>query len=322
MQTARRLQVTKTSLPPCCLRVHPLDPSIVLIGTYKLEESGLRHGSIEVYKLDGLVLQSSTPTSLAILDMKFSNDASTLVTAHSTGHLSLWRYDSGLQHIEDIQVADEGVLVTSVFFHPTLPKVLATLTSGDSAMVDLQNMDIEMLAPHTLECWTAEFESPNVAFTGGDDAKLIAHDLRMQQQIWAMGPRFHDAGVVLILPRGSRLWTGSYDDHLRVFDVRKLDGDDGPTLFAGLLPTEKQKENLNGGVWRLLPAPSSSQVLACCMYDGARILEEEGDAVHATRYFKGDHESMCYGGDWAGDDVVTCSFYDNVVQVWLPREVV
>lgn len=328
-----RLAATKSSLPPCCLRVHPNDTSLILLGTYQLEkDSGRRHGSVEMWKYaDGHLEQLRTyPTDGAILDLKFGVGGSTLVTAHSTGNIMVWRSaGADLELVHDKALFDPDTLITSIFFSPTHDELLVTLTSGASALVDLATFEVnELDTSHSLECWTGAFGEvgplSNVVFTGGDDLALIAHDRRTNGPIWTAA-RAHDAGVVAILPasphwnaaNAHHLWTGSYDDHLRVLDLRITE--QSTDLIPGLVPRVLQKENLGGGVWRLIPSPVDQRVLACCMYDGARIING-GESFLVEGYFKGDHESMCYGGDWASDGsyVATCSFYDNVVQVWEP----
>lgn len=351
----QRLAVTKTELPPCCLRIHPADNSVVILGTYKLEDGGTRNGSLDIYKYDKdsakdesekLRLLKRYATGSAILDLKFSPfDDTILVSAHSTGNIQIWKFsaeDTSLRMEKSFQVLEDSeVLITSVFFSPIeRHRILATTTSGDLAIVNLQDFSIQWLdTAHDLECWTGSFgelgELQNVVFTGGDDSKLIAHDLRTQEAIWQTGHRHHEAGVVSILSPGQnwnmdnshQLWTGSYDDHLRILDLRVMDRAN-PSLIPGYIPKVLQLENLGGGVWRLIPSPLSddNRLLTCCMYDGARIVSTEemnsGEFV-VRKYFKRDHESMCYGGDWAssGEFVVTCSFYDNVVQVWSPDSV-
>lgn len=341
-ETAKRLAVTQSKLPPCCLQIHPDNHQICFVGTYKLEKpSGLRHGSIETYVIkDGeFTLTCETPTNLAILDLKISpTDPNIMVLAHSVGVVRTWRIDPqaySLELIQEYTLCDETTLVTSIFFNPSNShQLLCTLTSGEALILDLNTGSAESMdTVHDLECWTGNFGQmgpcKDVVFTGGDDSKLIAHDLRSKEKIWTTNHRHHDAGVVLILSpnelwlntRPNDLWTGSYDDCLRVFDVRYLDGDEGPYLYQALLPIESFKNNLNGGVWRLIPSPDTDLVLACCMYDGARIIEPKSGKFEVKRYFKGDHESMCYGGDWKEPNlVVTCSFYDNVIQQWLPYE--
>ncbi|KAI5969402.1 hypothetical protein CANMA_001469 [Candida margitis] len=342
--TSARLAKTISSLPPCCLRIHPSDTTKIYIGTYKLEEdTGTKHGSLDVYKYEtnSLSLIVSVATNSAILDIKFNpQDPSQLISAHSDGHLIVWKIgqdDQEITKLQEVTIDEECNCITSVFYNPNNPhQVLVTLTNGYSAIYDLSSNSTTYLeTQHTLECWTGSFgelgQLNHVVYTGGDDSQLIAHDLRTSSPIWALS-RGHDAGVVSILSPSSQcnnsnsnlLWTGSYDDHLRVWDLRCIDKSN-PSLMEGLLPKKIHEENLGGGVWRLIPSPrvNDDRILSCCMYDGARIIDTNGSDFTVEKYFKKDHESMCYGGDWSsdGDYVATCSFYDKVVQIWSPDKI-
>ena len=342
--TSSRLAKTNTDLPPCCLRIHPNDTSRIYIGTYKLEEdTRIKHGSIHLYKYESssISLLLSIPTKAAILDLKFNpQDASQLISAHSNGQLIIWKVGSSdeITKVKEIVIDDdESNCITSVFYNPNDPnQVLVTLTNGYLAIHDLVSQTTTFLdTQHSLECWTGSFgelgQLNHVVYTGGDDSQVIAHDLRTSQLIWTLS-RGHDAGVVSILSpspqwnasNGNLLWTGSYDDNLRVWDLRCMDKSD-PSLLEGFIPRKLHEENLGGGVWRLIPSPveNDDRLLSCCMYDGTRIISTSGADFSVDKYFKRDHESMCYGGDWSSDGkyVATCSFYDRVVQLWSPDEV-
>lgn len=372
----------KTEAPPCCLRINPLDPSIVYFGTYTLIQGNDRKGTIEIWKLD----KSSNPFKLdcpdsseididnlpiigkklnsiethgAVLDIKIdsksisSTNSSLLVsTAHSTGNITFWKIDKSdatiLDKISDIQLFPEPnansdeTLITSINFHPRDNFLSFTTTTGKVGYYDYANLAspkkdesiVLMSTEHSLEAWYADwghFESlSNVIFSGGDDAKLIAHDIREPMPIMET-TRVHDAGIVSILTGRKNwcenvvdpfiIWTGGYDDQLCVLDLRAGLNSTGGSLLHNIPPAVKERHNLGGGVWRLIPSPHTNdyRVLTCNMYDGGRIVSYNKDtaqSLEVTSFYKGEHSSITYGGDWVDDKIVSCSFYDNVVQVW------
>lgn len=285
-----------------------------------------------------------------------------------------------VKEVANLQVFDSETLMTSLHFSPLDPALLlVTGTSGESATIDIVKGDVVSSivglrnlyskiekttsvvqgasqqvvnmnprvfdAQHSLECWTGEFGSlqplENVVFTGGDDATIIAHDLRSQEQIWS-NSRIHEAGVVAIKcgtanfrhTRPTSIITGSYDDCIRVLELRML-GES--TIYPGQnTPVAKSwTENLGGGVWRfserpkaLGQSPGIDELLVCCMYNGAKIIkitdcEAQPDySLTESSFLKEGHESMCYGADWCDNFAVTCSFYDNSLQKWHPESAI
>lgn len=271
-----------------------------------------------------------------------------------------------LEHLANLQIFDTDTLVTSLHFSPLNPGcVMVTATSGETRLLDLEYgsatftslgvyehySSVDLLSKevngksvavvetdtmplaheHALECWTAEFGSlspfENVAFTGGDDSTIAAHDLRTNEAIWT-NSRVHEAGVVAIkcstqsfrTDRPTSIITGSYDDQIRSLDLRML----GDSIYPGSnIPAASVNScNLGGGVWRLIESPlnnsanSVNDMLVCCMYNGAKVLNVEGDEFNVKQFTKKNHESMCYGGDWSSSLIATCSFYDKTVQIW------
>lgn len=374
-QNLNRRAFFKTEAPPCCLRINPLDTTIVYFGTYSLIKGNYRKGTIEIWKLNSKDGKFDTPdedsinlgnlpirgerlktidTHGAVLDIKIdsksidsSSDSLLLSTAHSTGNITFWKISkedpTDVSLNEDVQLFDEPsvageTLVTSINFHPRKNILVFTTTTGNVGYYDyerLPNLDAGEYFPteHSLEAWYADWGHlpafENVVFSGGDDAQLIAHDIREPIPIFTTS-RIHDAGIVSILTARENwcnnvvdpytIWTGGYDDQLCVLDLR-AGVSTGGNLFNGIPPLVKEKYNLGGGVWRLIPSPrvNDYRVLTCNMYDGGRILEYNPDTaqnVTVKGYFKGEHSSITYGGDWIGNTAVSCSFYDNVVQIW------
>ncbi|AAS53331.1 AFL041Cp [Eremothecium gossypii ATCC 10895] len=143
MQEITVLERARSEFPPCAVRI--MDGGYVVVGTYELDKtSGARHGSIEVYD-GGLQLVGRTATYGAVLDLKASPfDKETLVSAHSTGNVMVWRMAEGvLAAVANLQLFGCDSVVTSVNFSTQEPGLLVVTTAGGA----VATVDVETGAP-------------------------------------------------------------------------------------------------------------------------------------------------------------------------------
>lgn len=283
-------KIVNTRLPPCVLQ--SLNGALVA-GTYELnKETGEKTGSIDRFDPETLEVLSSTPTQNAVLDMVVFREH--LLVGDSDGEICIFTKDMELK----AEFKLDHTSVTMLRNHDNL--MAAVFTSGDLILYDVQKqMETLKMRTHNCEAWCVEIDDNGVVYTGGDDRVLACVDPRIPCVQWRAKP--HDAGVTCILQRSENtLWTGGYDDCVNLFDLRKQSVAD--------------KANLGGGVWRLIPSPENTSVLACCMYGGLRVLANDSFNVKASLT---NHDSMVYGGLWLNEHVgYTCSFYDKMLQKW------
>lgn len=197
---------------------------------------------------------------------------------------------------------------------------------------------------HSLETWCATFDpgQPHLVYSGSDDCSFKGWDLRQEQPSPVfVNSKSHGAGVCIVSPHPSRtqlLATGSYDECIRLWDARNM-----------ARPLVAAERAAGGGVWRLKWHPADPHLLlAACMYGGFAVARcaTAFDSVEVVETYVA-HGSIAYGADWfqgaqlpawaaeraaaaaggAGrvEDgcgrsmVATCSFYDKLLHVWLPK---
>ena len=157
--------------------------------------------------------------------------------------------------------------------------------------------------------------------------------------------RTHTAGVTSIQPSPfypHLLATGSYDEKLRLWDVRAIGN--GPLSVSKCVCVNEFA--VGGGVWRIKWHPEERErgtVALACMHGGALVVhvcvnesdanENEGEGEKRevveveTLYAHIAHESMTYGIDWGcvcgggegegkKDFLASCSFYDHALHLW------
>lgn len=264
------------------------------------------------------------PQPSAILDIHFCSLPglqNVLAVASSTGTLAFFKLcDEGstspsLNHLNTTTVPemDEGLLVTSVAWHPDEPRILAVTSSSGEVIVLIMDgrwnvASSQVVAKHTLEAWTVAFSAESLqgddqsqggqieVYSGGDDSTLRYTSLELTETMEDINVRSvypavrlggHGAGVTAILPTACRLSdgcdvviTGSYDDHIRVFAIQRLG------LSYGARKARLLAEvNLGGGVWRLklisveqseLSDEWSALILVSCMHAGSKVVRVHG----------------------------------------------
>lgn len=325
--------------------------------------------------MDGILTRSRTliqtlPTSFAALDLHFSpHDPSIIAVATSTGSVCFCRFKSStlgpsLECFSVSSVFDHDILTLSLAWDPLQSqdgssKIAVSLSNGTIAILEYDHdfQDHQILwqsGAHSLEAWTVAYTPymrhglPYWLYSGGDDGALCIHKLLAQEttitcEATSRDIKAHLAGVTAVVPLPilgtddqEILLTGSYDDHIRIYNTTKR-------------PRTEAELYLGGGVWKLklLPGPESRgpsgatsdengelsfRVLASCMHAGVRVLNIARDrdgkwSVTVLAKFE-EHESMNYASDVqlnskATDGVentaLTCvstSFYDKKLCVW------
>ncbi|KAF7286858.1 hypothetical protein GWI33_003912 [Rhynchophorus ferrugineus] len=139
------------------------------------------------------------------------------------------------------------------------------------------------------------------------------------QDIHIKKNREHEAGVTSLHSNKSRehvIVSGSYDEYIRLWDIRNLKRSVSSVKMPGTL-------------WRLKWDPFIQKyLLAACMYGGVHIVSAANDNIQIVKSYY-EHKNISYGADWCtlqNDDVDkfnfdgnviigTCSFYEKLLCV-------
>lgn len=203
-------------------------------------------------------------------------------------------------------------IFTSIEWHAPSKTFIVAEQSGNVALFDAKLDTLARWRAHSFpggspaEVWCAT-RRHDLIVTGADDAKLIAWDARCATSVFASSA--HSAGVTAVsFLTDSTLLTGSYDDHARLFDVRRP----AAPVFELTLPAAP---------WRFVSI-ADSLVLAPCTRAGVYFLTLQPTAISVTATY-GAHapDAITYGADFCRTTtdallVASCSFYDNQLHVW------
>ncbi|KAF6262815.1 WD40-repeat-containing domain protein [Scenedesmus sp. NREL 46B-D3] len=186
-------------------------------------------------------------------------------------------------------------------------------SAGTISIVQVAEAGLQKVAEwraHELEAWMAHWDrhQRHVLYSGADDCTFKGWDTRTpcssssssstadeaapQQAPTFSNRRAHGAGVCCISSHPRRpqlLVTGSYDEAVRLWDVR-----------MATRPVETCQVPTGGGVWRLKWHPTNDRLLlAACMYNGFALVaaDESWSSLAVVEEYKG-HDSIAYGADW------------------------
>ncbi|XP_061169058.1 diphthine methyltransferase-like [Saccostrea echinata] len=302
-----------------------------------------RHGNVQVYKLNTTDESNSLTKTSAIempgvLDIKWSPDLDGenpvfgLVNSVGTAELYVMNHrdemGGGSTATEITKLAGvtlgENVLGLSLDWANRItksdpPQLTTSSSDGHIHVHQLISGDLTLLSSwkaHDYEAWITAFNywDTNVLFSGGDDCRLKGWDLRQKSTTPIFSSKRHEMGVCSIQSNPVRdhlLCTGSYDEHLLVWDNRQMKQPLGDT-------------QLGGGIWRVKWHPEHGHlILTATMYNGYHIVDahcvSDGKMSVLHRYEK--DVSLGYGADWCHivslkNLIATCSFYNHSLQLW------
>ncbi|XP_020097508.1 diphthine methyltransferase [Ananas comosus] len=319
---------------------------ILAAATYTLQEGTQPHrtGSISLFDTNaetGLGLVHRVQTA-GVFDIKWNPSGGSsyplLAQADADGCVVLRALQSN-QGAEDqgIFLRDictekiSSAMCLCVDWEPVAESISVGLSDGSISVISLRESQLHVLQSwlaHEFELWATSFDifHQHLLYAGSDDCHFSCWDLRQNpSSLVFQNAKSHKMGVCCITQSPldqNILLTGSYDEFLRVWDIRST-----------TKPVNEKSIHLGGGVWRIKHHPYiSGLVLAACMHGGFAVVKiGEGDVSLLETYSK--HESLAYGADWQKGGCLdnqssktlvaaTCSFYDRLLRIWQPKTLI
>lgn len=318
-----------------------------VIGTYALQEndteSQIRLGSAELVRTKRMLQSDNSDYSFsidtnailqlpAVLDLVTDpdplNSKSALYAACADGaliRLSAQNSYTSLQR-HDFEPTKKTPSVLNLSVHAAYDVITSStlVASSDSSgyictrrVTPNKDMDLlENRHAHDLEAWTVHITNVNsrpMILSGGDDGLFGAFMLNDPSPCWRLKSAHGGVGVTCIAtpPENSNeIWTGGYDDHVRVWDIRNM-------------KRCMDECNVSGGVWRIRFHPENPElILLAVMYEGFKTVRRNSNGLTISGHYK-DHSSIAYGAEWVPSletrDIrvaLTASFYDRAVRLW------
>jgi len=331
--------------------------------TYNIAQSE-DNGSTLLYKNECLEVP-------AILDIKWCHcplgEDVVAGVVDAAGSFNLYR----LQHchspqsryacskISSTPCTEEGNLALSLDWNTgkyktCTPMVCVSDSGGCISLIDVKEDCVtQQWKAHDYEAWISAYDywNTNLVYSGGDDCRFKVWDIRLPPDSPVCTSKRHSMGVCSIQSNSHRehiFATGSYDEHVLIWDGRQLRRPVSDSIVGG-------------GVWRLKwqPTSDSRYLLTAAMHAGFHVLDcqQINDGGHqdiVASYMEHEAGKLAYGADWChlnlqslpkstkhqphtsnmhsndGEDgsdkqvtacstssiLASCSFYDHSMHVW------
>ncbi|XP_006817686.1 diphthine methyltransferase-like [Saccoglossus kowalevskii] len=265
----------------------------------------------------------------AILDLKWCHNVldgtPVLAVVTASADIVLYKLKDEIEQSDRFKIGENRLALSLDWstgkYSSGNPNIVVSDSAGEVTLCNYTDSGVTSIlqwSAHQYEAWIAAFDywQPCVVYSGGDDCKLKCWDTRTACDAAVLVSKRHEMGVCSIHSNRCReniLSTGSYDEHILLWDTRQMRHPMSSTLIGG-------------GVWRLKWHPVNGVwLLAACMHNGYHILDCNDDSnVSIMKSYHG-HNSLAYGVDWyqkvgsssyPNNIVSSCSFYDHSLQVW------
>ena len=276
----------------------------IFIGMYEYEESSSsRGGGFLILDAKGDE-KSRIVSDYGCLDAKWLSD-DLITIACSDGLIRNYSksLDKIVQEIPIVSKPSSSDTSNIIMTIDSVNGITAIITANGRLALTRDAVVTRQWEAHSpvLESWCCGLNpDASVVVTGSDDCSLKFWDTT-SQDLLHHDKRNHRMGTTCIeFLDNNMLLSGSYDDCIRLFDMRNL-----------AEPVNGVKSI--GGIWRLKPFYNRLLVAAC--YGGCQILELDTLEPIVAEYT--GHDSIAYGiGALDLNRAVSCSFYDKSIQFW------
>lgn len=312
-----------------------------LCGFYELnEETSIKTGGIGLYE-ENQQLQFISVNN-GMLDMKLSENV--LGCALSNGDIILYDYSaSNTLHLNELIRNEEGRnegIALSLSWENTIKKSKLAVSTESGALLfySLTSSALQLTSTisnahqfqsENIPAWIVSYSQFNdsLVVSGGDDCCMKLWDLNSPSSPIFKSSKHYSAGVTSAQwhPFNENLFAvGSYDQSFKIWDLRSL-------------KHPLSEIETSGGVWRIKwnrNAQNCNYLAIASMQGGSGVYHwnEDTSQIEIIDLQCDDSSNrLIYGIDWIENSskeeeregeksfdwsIVTCSFYDNLVQKW------